>query len=94
MVYKYYKFPTQGDVPNDDEWPANINIDQVGKILEKPGTYDALGNEITPPTYKNGWHVNICFKEGSVGNYYFLYSLEQYEINIKTPNRVWFGQII
>jgi hypothetical protein len=34
------------------------NIDVIGKIVDTQGTYDDEGNELTAPTYVEGWHVN------------------------------------
>lgn len=31
---------------------------EVGLIVKTPGTYDEEGNELTPPVYAQGWHVN------------------------------------
>lgn len=89
IEYKYYKFPSQGDVPNDDEWPIGVNVDQIGKIIDQPGTYDEEGNELTSPTYLDGWHVNVCYQNGAD-----LSFIQEYEIQVNSPVRVWFGQPI
>jgi hypothetical protein len=31
----------------------------IGKIVEFPATYDADGNELTPPIYYDGWAYDI-----------------------------------
>ncbi len=31
----------------------------IGKIVEIPATYDAEGNELTPPIYFDGWAYDI-----------------------------------
>lgn len=34
-------------------------LDEVGIIVDEPGTYDmTTGEEVTPPTYTDGWHLN------------------------------------
>lgn len=41
----------------------------VGKIIDVPGTYDEGGNELTPPTFKEGWHVNMVEVLPSLANF-------------------------
>ena len=31
----------------------------IGKVVEIPATYDADGNELTPPIYYDGWAYDI-----------------------------------
>ena len=31
----------------------------IGKIVEIPATYDADGNELTPPVYYDGWAYDV-----------------------------------
>jgi hypothetical protein len=34
-------------------------LDEVGLITDEPGVYDMVtGEEVTPPTYIDGWHLN------------------------------------
>ncbi len=46
---------------NADGWVVASHahaLDPVG-VLYLPGTVDAEGNELTPPTALEGWHVNL-----------------------------------
>lgn len=52
--------------PETNEWtfPAGVYIapwNETGKVMRAPGTYDAEGNELTPPTYIPGFAVIIRF---------------------------------
>jgi hypothetical protein len=39
------------------------DLDEVGLIIHEQGTYDPdTGEEITPPTHKEGWHLNAVLK--------------------------------
>lgn len=60
-------------------------VDMVGAIVDTPGEYDEDGNEITPPTFVTGHHVNIRSRgEKPAG-------LTPYEIATPTtPTRRWF----
>ncbi len=31
----------------------------IGLIVDQQGTYDADGNELTPPTFLDGYHVDV-----------------------------------
>jgi hypothetical protein len=31
----------------------------IGKVVEIPATYDAEGNELTPPVYYDGWAYDV-----------------------------------
>ena len=55
-------------------------IDVVGTITEG-GEWDDEGNEITPPTVLDGWHVNY---QGKVPD-----DWEQYAVTPQNPFRVW-----
>lgn len=35
------------------------NVVFVGKIVETPATYDDEGNQLTAPTFKEGYHVDV-----------------------------------
>ena len=60
-------------------------IDVVG-IIYDPGTYDADGNELTPPVAHDGYHVNAKFKEGQVPA-----AVSSYATTPATPRRVFLG---
>jgi hypothetical protein len=87
ITYKYYKFENKESVPSI--WPDSVNVDEVGLIKETDPVYDENGNVIQPATYKDGWHVNVCY-QGDVD----LSFIQQYEINVGNPKRIWFGQQI
>jgi hypothetical protein len=56
----------------------------VGKIVDIEGTYDDDGNEVTPPTFIDGWHVDIMIKENI--------DFGQYEVTPTNPRHKFFGQ--
>lgn len=85
MIYKYYKFNTEEEAPKS--WPPGVSVSVVGRIIDTPAVYNENGIVLEPPTYKPGWHINICY-EGNVN----LNHLQQYEIQVNSPRRVWFGQ--
>jgi len=87
MNYKYYKFPNKSSMPPLSSWPEGVTIEVVGKIKKNKEVLDDLGNEIKPPVYFNGWHVNVVF-QGLVD----LSFVQQYEIHVNTPQRIWLGQ--
>ncbi len=70
MIYndKYLTFPDKATQETfykpDEENPVNLFPqlfwDIIGTIYE-PGTYDEEGNELTPPTPLDGWHVNVSY---------------------------------
>lgn len=85
MTYKYYKFNDESDAPTS--WPSGVSVSVVGRIIEQKPIYDDGGVVIQPPTYKPGWHINICYS-GNID----LSRLQQYEIQVGSPRRIWFGQ--
>jgi hypothetical protein len=87
LTYKYYKFPNKQAVPSLKSWPNNVSIHHVGKLSNEDGVYDSLGREIQPPTYKEGWHVNVCYQGNANLNF-----VQQYEINVNNPKHTWYGQ--
>jgi hypothetical protein len=87
ITYKYYKFPSKELVPK--VWPVNVSINEIGTIYNNDGIYNELGEQIQPPTPKQGWHVNICY-QGNIN----LSHLQQYEINVQSPNHIWYGQYV
>jgi hypothetical protein len=86
LYYKYYKFPNKESVPRA-QWPANISVHEVGIIRNNDGKYDVYGNVIEEPSNKEGWFVNICHRDGVD-----LSFVEEYRVNVKTPNCLWAGQ--
>ena len=54
----------------------------IGRIVDVPGTYSEEGVEITPPTYVDGWHVNMTE---------LLPELQQYQVFPEQPLRVYAG---
>jgi hypothetical protein len=89
MIYKYYKFPSKKTMPPLNEWPEGICIEEVGLIKKTNEVLDEQGNEIVPPVYFDGWHVNVVLQ-----GYVDLSFVQQYEIHVNTPRRLWFGQEI
>lgn len=57
-----------------------IEYSEVGRIIDVPGTYDEEGRELTPPTYQDGWHVNMTE---------LLPELVQYQVFPSSPVRVY-----
>jgi len=63
MIVKKLHFPnkeTADIVLKDLQAEAVVH---VGKIIDTEGAYDDEGNEITPPTFIEGWHVDIMLRE-------------------------------
>ena len=59
-----------------------IELSEIGLIINKPGTYDDNGEQIKPPTYVPGWHVNATES---------IPEFKPYEIEVKTPVRIYAG---
>jgi hypothetical protein len=69
MIYKL-KYPTKElaiqdliakEVINEDltfKLPTHAVV-WIGVIVDQQGTYDEEGNELTPPTYIDGYHVDL-----------------------------------
>jgi hypothetical protein len=81
LTYKYYRFPDSSLCPPIDEWPSGVSVDVIGQII------DEEGSESTPPTYKEGWHVNVVY-QGEPD----LSFVQAFEIQVNTPVRKWLGQ--
>jgi len=63
--------------------PGHI-VDMVGAVVDSPGVYDEDGNEIAPPTFVDGYHVNIRSRGAAPAG------LAAYEIAPPaTPARRW-----
>jgi hypothetical protein len=88
ITYKYYKFPNKDLVPKPGEWPENVFYYEIGTLYNNDGVYGPGGVVIEEPTPKPGWHVNVCYQKQAD-----LSFLNQYEINVETPNCVWGSQV-
>jgi hypothetical protein len=58
-------------------------IDTIGPVETLPGTYDEDGNEITPPTFDNGYHVNFLGEPPE--------AWDQYLVVVNSASRIWLG---
>lgn len=85
MKYKYYRFPNKESVPSYNMWPRDVSITQLGILYSGEWVHDNNGNLVPVPL--EGWHVNICYS-GNVN----LDFITQYEIQVNSPVRTWFGQ--
>ena len=63
------------------------NIDVIGKIVDKQGTYDEESNELTAPTYIAGWHVNTTSEVAE----WSAYLCDPQPV---TPMRVYAGGVV
>lgn len=54
----------------------------IGLLVDVPGTYDEQGNELVPPTYLDGWHVNMT---------QLLPELVAHQVFPQAPYRVYAG---
>jgi carbonic anhydrase len=69
---------SKGVLVETEETDGNIQLSygegihsvvNIGKIIDVEGTYDENGNELTPPTYINGYHFDVmCEQEISFDN--------------------------
>lgn len=85
LTYKYYKFPNKDLVPKF--WPENVSVIEIGPIKKSKSVLDELGNVISPGIEDTAWHVNVCYTGAAD-----LSHIKEYEIFVKTPKTVWFGQ--
>jgi hypothetical protein len=85
MHYKYYRFPSKEDVPQN--WPEEVSVSEIGLIMKSMPVFNELGKEIIPAVFLEGWHVNVCFQ-----TFVDLDFIKKYEINVATPRQKWFGQ--
>jgi hypothetical protein len=78
--------PENSVVTETEQRPNYRNIDVLPTVVATQGTYDEEGNELTAPTYVDGYHVNVRALEGEDGS-----ALEAYAVNPapNTPARVW-----
>ena len=77
ITYKYYKFPDKIFMPT--MWPENVDVSEIGLIQKK--------EDLEKGIIDNSWYVNVSYS-GNID----LSHLRFYEINVKTPRRIWFGQ--
>lgn len=63
-----------------------VNTDVLPLVVATEGSYDEEGNELTAPTYVDGYHVNVRALEGEDDS-----SLDAYSVDPTpaTPARVW-----
>lgn len=47
------------DAEGNIRTPRTTTITELGPMVLAPGTYDAEGNELTPPVYDSRYHVNF-----------------------------------
>ena len=90
----YTEVPTEWDntdpenpvVTATEQRPNYRNIDVLPLVVATEGSYDEEGNELTAPTYVDGYHVNVRALDGEDGS-----ALEAYAVNPtpNTPARVW-----
>ncbi len=53
-------FQEVGLIDEQEQYTAITEaIVYIGLIVDQQGTYDADGNELTPPTFLNGYHVDV-----------------------------------
>jgi hypothetical protein len=85
--------PDTGDIipaVYEDNWSWSYythewGVDDVGVIYNDDGVYDQdTGEVITPPTPKDGWHVN--YKSATLPS-----DLEAYVVSPTTPHRIFAG---
>ena len=60
-------------------------IDVVGVIYNDDAVFDEEGEMTSPPTAKDGWHVNVRVR----GYYTFPEVLNNYIVEPQTPSRVF-----
>jgi hypothetical protein len=77
ITYKYYKFDSKEQMPT--LWPDNVDITEIVFIRKE--------EDLERRYIDNSWYVNVVYS-GNVD----LNFLKPFEITVKTPRRVWFGQ--
>ncbi len=60
MIYKL-KFTDKNEA--DKAVKGLQNVIRLGVMVDTQGTYDDEGNEITPPTYLEGYHVDVVSRD-------------------------------
>jgi len=90
----YTEVPTEWDntdpenpvVTATEQRPNYRNIDVLPTVVATQGTYDEEGNELTAPTYVDGYHVNVRALEGEDTDALSVYAVTP---TPSTPARVW-----
>lgn len=83
MQYRKYEFSTpqewntlKNTLELDSEGhPTNCSVVEFGNIVLQPGTFDSLGNQLTPHTYSNKFAVDILWPDNNIPS-----AFTQYEI--------------
>ncbi len=90
----YTEVPVQWDnsdpenpvVTETEQRPNYRNIDVLPLVVATEGSYDEEGNELTAPTYIDGYHVNVRALEGEDVDALSAYAVTP---TPNTPARVW-----
>lgn len=61
-----------------------IEYNVIGKIVDVPANTNEAGDQISPPTYRDGWHVNVIE---------LLPEFEAFQVFPEEPFRVYAGAI-
>jgi len=78
--------PENRTVTETEQRPNYRNIDVLPLVVSEPGEYGEDGEEVRPPQYALGYHVNIRCLDSEDGE-----ALEAYKVIPEpvTPARVW-----
>jgi len=78
--------PENPTVTETEQRPNYRNIDVLPLVVSEPGEYNEDGEEIRPPQYALGYHVNVRCLDSEDGE-----ALEAYKVDPTpaTPSRVW-----
>lgn len=61
-----------------------IEYNVIGKIVDVPATTNEAGEQLSPPIYRDGWHVNVIE---------LLPEFEAFQVFPEGPFRVYAGAI-
>lgn len=89
ITYRYYKFPTKDLAPKPEQWPSEVSYFEVGTLYNNDAIINEQGIVVKPPTAKTGWFVNVCYNSNPLIKLDFI---QEFEINVQTPNYLWLGQ--
>ena len=78
--------PENPVVTETEQRPNYRNIDVLPLVVATEGSYDEEGNELTAPTYVDGYHVNVRALDGEDGDALAAYAVTPAP---NTPARVW-----
>jgi hypothetical protein len=78
------EFDAEGNATAAEHKPNYANIDVLGTLYHDDAELDLEGNEVTPATPLEGWHVNVRLVEGEDAA-----ALEPFNILPSRPRRVW-----